>query len=132
MNVTRGREKEEASGWGPDPPCRRKEAKYRREAAWGLSDEGNGYGYWQDFRGCGADPAEERRIPIETGFCPVGKFEQVSNSGSKDRLKPAEIWQRGWSPRRPHFCTWKPCRAGVGGAADVLVKGAKLMTQALC
>ena len=27
-------------------------------------------------------PAKERRIPIETGFCLVGKFEQVSNSGS--------------------------------------------------
>ncbi len=26
-------------------------------------------------------PAKERRIPIETGFCLVGKFEQVSNSG---------------------------------------------------
>ncbi len=26
-------------------------------------------------------PAKERRIPIETGFCLVGQFEQVSNSG---------------------------------------------------
>ena len=45
----RGREKEDGSGWGPDPPCRRKEAEYPREAACGLSDDGNGHSYRQDF-----------------------------------------------------------------------------------
>ena len=91
-----GKGKKVAVG-GPNPPCRRKEAKYRREVACGLFDEENGHGYRQDFRGCGSDPAEgtdrkrsgiklqpteERIIPTGTSFYLIGKFEQVSNSGA--------------------------------------------------
>ena len=60
-----------------------------------LSNEGNGHGYRQDFRGCGSGVAEgragdgeklrsveERRSSIETAFCMVGKVVQVSNSGA--------------------------------------------------
>ena len=46
-------------------------------------------------------PSEERRIPIETGFCLVGKCEQVSNSGRNGirRTTPFDgnlvAWGRG-------------------------------------
>jgi hypothetical protein len=94
----RGREREEGGGWGPDPPCRRKEAQYWREAARGLSDERNGHGYRQDLRGCGSDPAEgmsrrrpgtkrrssqERTIQAKLAYALTGKFEQVSYSGTR-------------------------------------------------
>ena len=36
----KGREKEEGSGCGPDPPCRRKEAEYPRESACGFPMKG--------------------------------------------------------------------------------------------
>ncbi|WP_020373706.1 hypothetical protein [Sulfobacillus thermosulfidooxidans] len=64
----------------------------------GLADDGNGYGYRQDLRGRGSNPAErmgrkrpgtklrsaqERIIHAKLAYALTSKFEQVSYSGMK-------------------------------------------------
>ncbi len=105
-------DRQEGSGWGPDPPCRRKETTVRRRTASGPVDEGNGRrlpaglvrSHSRSCGVCGGGPSrdyiaawEERRIPMETGFCLVGKFEQVSNSGAVDVLQTTMVsLSTGW------------------------------------
>ena len=55
----KGRHRQAGSGRRPDPPCRRKEAPYRKQAAWELSNVRNGYGYRPNFRGGGSTRAED-------------------------------------------------------------------------